>query len=194
MWAADKKGFEWPDWVTEGALIFGVLCLLVSAVLWAHIGLAWYLQRGKAGGQPNENGRFNLSNQKKLVDALKALATEFTGVNISFANIIHKKPAEHLESIFKLAGWKTQIGTLPLEYGHPQTLIEGIEIYGFNSMLLDAVCDALHRAGVRNFNKTLRTHQIPPTNPKHPYSEQSIYITLGHKRSAHRLRPSPCWR
>jgi hypothetical protein len=120
---------------------------------------------------------FSLTRQNSLITAIKE--HEGANVEVSFANIAHKRLADTLTSIFELAMWETNLNNIQIETYHHGLYVEGIEVRGFNKYLVDFVCDALTKHGLPA-RPNLQTTQVKRDNTKWPWIQRNIKITIGH--------------
>ncbi|MEV4171940.1 hypothetical protein [Nonomuraea sp. NPDC049709] len=115
----------------------------------------------------------------KAIANLQQYRDEHTHAKIIFFPTNAFPQAQAIDAIFRLAGWSTTFNqTAQEDFIHQY--FEGIEISGCNSVLLTAIQDSLAEAGYPNLRTTVIEHEVQPENPKYPYAEKSIRVTIGH--------------
>lgn len=141
------------------------------------------LQRMKADHESEIAARGSaatISTTTPSIRALKELRTENSNVEVSYANIIHKPQTEDLVAAFELAGWQTNFNEVPLDSYPTGRYYRGIEVSGFNKLLVEAVAEVLVKAGWSAVETVVKPLEIPRDNAKHPWAQQKLYIRIGH--------------
>ena len=119
--------------------------------------------------------------QHQLVTTLKKYAEDPANVDISFAEIKQRPLADTLIAIFALAGWKTSLTNIPFDsYVPHRPYVRGIEVLGYNKMLVEAVTAALKTAGLSEAKATVGETQVKRENPKWNSIQHSIRIIIEH--------------
>jgi hypothetical protein len=106
------------------------------------------------------------------VEALRRLADEHASVKILVFPVAQVSRARQIADLFQLAGWKTDFDATPREPRNPAAHVSGIEVRGFNEVLVDAVRDALVEAEVPGLKTSVLRADAEESDP--------IRITVGH--------------
>lgn len=122
----------------------------------------------------------SIEKRHKLIQNLKGLASADANVKILFANVKHRSLAETLISVFELAGWQTNLNSVPLDSWR-HDYIEGTEVLGYNKHFVEGVAEFLAEAGMSDVHPIVNSPKIKPDNAKYSWVQQYIKITVGHQ-------------
>ena len=165
-----------PLWV-------GVIAWTVAAVLALTAFALWIEDKGRTLPQtqlaPMKN--FGVEEQRRLSSALKACANEHAEAEVHFASNLQWRLAERIAGIFSNAGWKTNLNSVRLEAQIHHTLFEGVEVFGYNSYIVNAVANALISASIADVKTSVVPSEVTQDNPKWGYTQNRVRITVGHK-------------
>ena len=101
----------------------------------------------------------------------------------------HQIPVgREIGALFELAHWPVNLIETPQEPFH-QRYVEGVEIAGANSVLVDTVASALDTAGIPSISKVIRKSKIPKDNPKR---RRAMSRTSGDSSATHSLNLGAC--
>lgn len=119
--------------------------------------------------------------QDSFLQKLRPITNEHATIKIAVANVKHLRVARALVSTFDLSGWKTSLDETPLE-NYRNEYTEGIEVQGFNELIVNSLCAAFREAGFQNVHSKIEVSQIPKNHPtKWPLVLYYIHLTIGHE-------------
>jgi len=121
----------------------------------------------------------DMNRQNQLVRKLAERASGYATLKIMFADMKHRPLADKLIAIFQLAGWRTSLANVPLESYIPR-YHGGIEVKGYNSHFVENIVGLLSNSGLPEIRFRVEELQVPQDNPKWPYAQHTIKITIGH--------------
>jgi hypothetical protein len=203
MWDALKFLAGWLDW---RSLLVGFAGFVVSAwfafvrnfplayiVLGAFFGALiallmgnaalyyWYARRGNsfsvAPSKLAETDAFTLRQQEALAKRLREIGTGT--VHLQFASMPQLELMQKLESIFELAGWRTNPANVPLERSTNQ-YFKGVLVKGYNRLLVESVAEELKRSDIQNVMTEIEPLALTRENPKWDGAQRTVRITVGH--------------
>lgn len=155
----------WPSLPVELAfIVFGIGLLAACAAVYQ-----WMKDRS-----------FTPASHVRLAADLRQFAGTPANVKILFARNDHRPIAETLESIFRLAGWETNLTNVPLEQ-YQQEQFDGVQVRGVNGDIVRSVARALKRAGLRRVREQIEPNNVLRENPKWSSVEHHVRITVGHQ-------------
>jgi hypothetical protein len=125
--------------------------------------------------------QFDEAGQQRLLAALKQYSGDFYNLDIEFANVKHRQLAETIESVFWLAGWKTNSNSLPQENYQPHHYWRGVHVWGYNRHLVNSIAQSMSDSGIIGVRSSIEVSKIAKDNPKWPYVEHRIKIRVGHQ-------------
>ncbi|MGH9386910.1 MAG: hypothetical protein ACRD2N_21785, partial [Vicinamibacterales bacterium] len=166
----------------SSALSAFLLVFLASGVICSTV---FYLTTAPATSPPSEPmptpsaRKWDADAQRTLVERIRDYSSD-ASVQFRFAHAPQRATVDSLKGAFDFAGWKTEVRGAPLDSIADAGYFDGIEVQGYNRLIVELVASSLKESGLGEIRTRIDELKVPKTNPKWPYANQRVRLTLGH--------------
>ena len=117
------------------------------------------------------------------IELLRPYANEHSRAEVTFWSNIHRPFADDVASAFRLAGWDVNFNGVAQELRNLHYR-SGIDVAGSNSHLVEVAVKAITLLGGWDVKPNVNETQFPRDHPKWASSQNSVRVTIGHRRPA----------